>query len=51
MSAATLDITAGTDELHLNLLEPIADAEQLSSGKLDAKLVGDLGRWRSRAAG
>ncbi len=48
VSAATVALTAGLDELHLKLLEPIVDARQLSSGKLDARLVGDLGRWWSR---
>ena len=36
---------AGKDELRLTLLEPISDARKLSSGKIDAKLDGDLGRW------
>ena len=48
VASASADITAGKDELHLTLLEPIADAKQLASGKLDAKLDGDLGRWWSR---
>jgi translocation and assembly module TamB len=45
---ANADLIAGKDELHLTLLEPIADAKQIASGRLDAKLDGDLGRWWSR---
>ena len=48
VSAATATLTAGADELHLTLKEPIADAKQLSSGRVDAKLTGDLGRWWAR---
>ncbi len=50
VSTASLTGIAGTDELDLALLEPIADAKQLSSGKFDAKASGDLGRWRKRIA-
>ena len=48
ISTASATLTAGADELHLTLVEPIADVKQLSTGKLDAKLTGDLGRWWSR---
>lgn len=48
VTAAAVSLTAGTDELHLKLLESIADVEQLSSGKLDARLTGNLDRWWSR---
>lgn len=48
VSIATATISAGKDELRLTLLEPISDAKKLSSGKIDAKLEGDLGRWWSR---
>jgi hypothetical protein len=50
VSAATLAVTAGADELHLSLVEPITDAKNLAAGAVDARLTGDLGRWRSRAA-
>ncbi len=51
IASATLGITAGADELHLRLLEALPDAKQLAGGKFDAKLTGDLARWRKRLAG
>jgi hypothetical protein len=50
ISTASVVGTAGTDEVDLALLEPIADAKQLSNGKFDARVTGDLGRWRKRIA-
>jgi translocation and assembly module TamB len=50
VSTATLVLTAGADELHLKLLEPIPDTKQLAAGKLDARLAGELARWRKRLA-
>lgn len=50
IATATGVLTAGADELHLTLLEAIPDAQALGGGKLDARLVGDLGRWRTRFA-
>ncbi|MBA4063274.1 MAG: hypothetical protein C0501_06095 [Isosphaera sp.] len=50
VSAATLALAAGADELRLSLVEPITDAKNLTAGAVDARLAGDLGRWRSRAA-
>lgn len=32
LATAQLDITAGTDELHLTLLEPVADVRQIATG-------------------
>ncbi|VTT96814.1 Uncharacterized protein OS=Planctomyces maris DSM 8797 GN=PM8797T_09894 PE=4 SV=1: DUF748: AsmA_2 [Gemmataceae bacterium] len=48
VSTARLTGTAGGDELDLALLEPIADAKQLATGKFDARASGDLGRWKKR---
>jgi len=50
LSTASLRGTAGIDELDLSLLEPISDVNQLSNGKFDAKVSGDLARWRRRVA-
>lgn len=43
-----LQVTAAGDTAEVALLEPIADLEKLTSGKLSAKLGGDLSRWRNR---
>lgn len=48
VSSAKATLAAGADELHLNLVESIADAKTLTSGKVDAALTGDLGRWWTR---
>lgn len=48
IATAKLTGTAAGDELDLALLEPIADAKQLSTGKFDAKAAGDLTRWKKR---
>lgn len=50
VSAASLGLTAGPDELKLTLLEPIPDAKKLAGGKLDAALSGELNRWKRRFA-
>ena len=50
LTTATCTLTAGTDELKLKLMEPIPDAQQFSAGKLDARLAGELARWRNRLA-
>src|SRR5262249_41127019 len=50
VSTATITLAAGPDELHLRLLEPIPDVRQLSAGKFDAHLTGDLARWLTRTA-
>jgi hypothetical protein len=51
VETGSLAVAAGPDTLDLALLEPVADAKHFTSGRLSAKLVGDLGRWRARAAG
>jgi hypothetical protein len=51
VETGSLALAAGPDTLDLALLEPVPDAKQFAAGKLSAKLAGDLGRWRSRAAG
>src|SRR5262249_24493054 len=51
IETGSLALAAGPDTLDLTLLEPVPDAKQFAAGKLSAKLAGDLGRWRSRAAG
>jgi translocation and assembly module TamB len=48
ISTLTANLAGGGDELRLTLVEPIANLRELSSGKLNAKLTGDLGRWWSR---
>lgn len=50
LTTAQLDLTAGADELHLTLLEPVADMRQIATGVADVKLSGDVGRWKARAA-
>jgi translocation and assembly module TamB len=50
LATATVALTAGGDELHLTLLEPIADVRQLSSGFVDVRISGDVARWKARAA-
>ncbi|MCE9560521.1 MAG: hypothetical protein K8U57_00570 [Planctomycetes bacterium] len=42
--------TAGADEVDLELHDPIADVKQLSSGTFDARVTGNLGRWKRRIA-
>lgn len=51
VDTGTAALTAGTDELHLSLLEPIPDAKNPAAGKASVRLAGDMGRWRSRIAG
>ncbi|HJZ55061.1 MAG TPA: hypothetical protein VKE74_08880 [Gemmataceae bacterium] len=48
---ASLDLTAGADELHLTLFGAIPDARQLSTVAFSARLSGDLGRWMGRVRG
>ncbi len=48
ITTATLACTAAEDSLHLKLLDPIPDLRELSGGKVDARLGGDLTRWRAR---
>jgi hypothetical protein len=50
LTTATATLSAGPDEVKLKLLEPIPDAQQLAAGKLDARLAGELARWRTRLA-
>jgi hypothetical protein len=50
LSAAAIDLTAGGDELHLKLLEPVADVRQLADGGVDVSVKGDIARWKARAA-
>lgn len=50
ITTAGCTLTAGADELRLKLLDPITDAKQLATGKFDARLAGDLARWRTRVA-
>jgi translocation and assembly module TamB len=49
VSTGRATLTAGADELDLTLVDPIADARKFDSGTLNARLVGDLGRWWTRA--
>lgn len=41
-------LTAAGDDFTAALQAPVADARSFSTGKLAAKLSGDLGRWRNR---
>ncbi|MBN9122671.1 MAG: hypothetical protein J0I06_26580 [Planctomycetes bacterium] len=50
LATAAADLTAGGDELHLALHEPVADVRKLSSGAVDVRVSGDVARWKSRAA-
>ncbi len=49
LATATIALVANGDELHLSLLEPVADVRQLSTGAVDLRISGDIARWRSRA--
>lgn len=48
IDAGDVKLTAAGDELSAVLQAPVTDARSLQSGKLAAKLTGDLGRWRNR---
>jgi translocation and assembly module TamB len=48
LDAASASLTAGADQLTAALVEPVADARTARTGKLSAKLAGDLARWRTR---
>lgn len=48
VAAGRATLTSGSDECQLTLVEAIVDVERPSSGKIDAQLTGDLGRWWSR---
>ncbi len=48
IDSGNITVTAESDVLDVQLLEPIADAKAVSSGKARVNLTGDLGRWRSR---
>ncbi|MBL8864320.1 MAG: hypothetical protein JNK93_02030 [Planctomycetia bacterium] len=50
LDSAKLTVTAGTESVDVRLLEPIADLRAPQSGKVDAKLAGDLERWATRAS-
>jgi translocation and assembly module TamB len=50
LAAANVTVTAGTESAEVKLLEPIADLRSPASGKVVAKLAGDLERWASRAS-
>lgn len=51
LATLTVALTAGGDELHAALLEPVADVRQLSGGAVDLRVSGDVARWKARAAG
>lgn len=51
IDSGNFTLTAAEDSLQLKLLEPMADASALSSGRLSAALAGNLDRWKSRLAG
>ncbi len=51
LDAAILTVVAAEDGLEVKLLEPVADLKALTAGKASVRLVGDLGRWKDRAAG
>jgi translocation and assembly module TamB len=48
LTTATVALAAGADELRLTLLEPVGDVKKLSSGSVDVRASGDLGRWKDR---
>jgi translocation and assembly module TamB len=50
LAAATLAVTAGSESADLRLLEPIPDLRKPETGKLVAKLTGDLERWVARTS-
>ncbi|MGL4421264.1 MAG: hypothetical protein ACRCZF_11405, partial [Gemmataceae bacterium] len=50
LDAATISVTAGTDQLDAQLLKPITNLQRIDSGAATAKVTGDLARWRERMA-
>ena len=48
LDTGSVDLKVGDDGCEFALLEPIANAKQPTTGKVSAKLSGDLGRWRTR---
>ena len=48
IDAADATVTAGVDQFTAKLLEPVANAREVRSGKLSATLNGELARWRTR---
>lgn len=48
VDSGTATITAGTDTFTATLLEPVADAKSLQSGKASVALTGDLNKWKGR---
>lgn len=50
LKTASAALIANGDELHLSLLEPVADVRKLASGSVDLRISGDIARWKSRIA-
>jgi hypothetical protein len=50
VSTGSITLTDNPDQLRLSLLEAVPDAKQLSAGKLDIRLTGELDQWRKRFA-
>ncbi|OWK34456.1 DUF748 domain-containing protein [Fimbriiglobus ruber] len=51
IDSGDLTVAAAADTVAITLLEPVADARTARTGKVSARLAGDLARWRGRAAG
>ncbi len=48
IDAADATVSAGVDQFMAKLLEPVANARDVRSGKIRATLNGELARWRTR---
>ncbi len=48
IDAADATVSAGVDQFTAKLLEPVANARDVRSGKVRATLTGELARWRTR---
>lgn len=50
IATGRVGLAADGDWLDIRLLEPIADLDAMTSGKVTAEVSGDLARWRDRLA-
>ncbi|MGL6073732.1 MAG: hypothetical protein ACRC8S_06180 [Fimbriiglobus sp.] len=50
LDTGDINIVAGADDFNAKLLEPIADIRSPKTGKVDAKLTGQLSAWQARLA-
>ncbi|HSQ54477.1 MAG TPA: hypothetical protein VLM40_01930, partial [Gemmata sp.] len=48
VTTMSVSLAAGKDDLRVKLLEPIPDIKELSGGKFDATVDGELSRWWKR---